>query len=289
MKTFLNSIKKNTRLSFFFIFLVSQFSFAQLTNPGPADGPRAIIPTQAGPNVFKPKVPKPLLPKACSCNPNGFNPFNYSYESENATVRTEHQFTVKCNVAFKLDGGYKCEYAPKVCDVKLKAVIKNSAGTVIKTISPFTFPLVDQFAEAGYYVLEITPICGGTTCTKARFHFNVKCDEPQVCKCSGTEGWVGLTAILDGKAKALKCGESVSFKQAQKFGIKGQYKCKGNCDSVLKGSIVNEVTGETTNFDSINLDGYPLAFPNPGKYKLIISPVCKDDKCEPCIIYVAVY
>lgn len=289
MKTILNSIKIKTRISLFFILIISQFAFSQLTNPGPTDGPRPITPTQAGPNIFKPKVPKPVLPKACNCNPNGFNPFNYSYEGENATVRTEHQFTVKCNVPFKLDGGYKCEYAPKVCNVILKAEIKNADGVVIKTISPFTFPLVEQFAEAGYYLVEITPICGGTTCTKARFHFNVKCDTPQVCKCAGNDGWVGLTAVIDGKPKALKCGTSVKIKQSQKFGIKGVYKCKGNCDTVLKGSIVNGTTGETTNFDSITLDGNPLNFLNPGEYKLIITPVCKDDKCEPCIIYVTVY
>lgn len=277
-----------TRISLFLMVLVSQFAFSQLENPGRADGPRPVIPSQAGPKVTTPVITRPGL-KACNCNPSGFNPFTYSYQDENMTVMTEHQFKVKCNVPFKLDGGYKCDYSTKICNVKFKAEIKNGDGVVIKTISPFTFPMVEQFSEAGFYVVEITPICAGIVCEKARFHFNVKCDTPQVCKCSGNDGWMGLSAIIDGKPKALKCGASVKIKQAQKFGIKGQYKCKGNCDTILKGSIVNETTGETTNFDSITLDGNPLNFPNPGKYKLIITPVCKNDKCEPCIIYVTVY
>ncbi len=288
MKNLIKSTNFKTRIVLFFILIFSQFAFSQLTNPGTADGPRAVIPSQAGPRVKTPVITRPEL-KACNCNPNGFNPFSYSYESENLTVMTEHQFEVKCNIPFKLDGGYKCDYSSKICAVKFKAEIKNGDGIVIKTINPFTFPMVEKFSAAGFYVVEITPICGGITCEKPRFHFNVKCDEPQACKCSGTQGWVGLSAIIDGKPKALKCGVSLTIKQSQKFGIKGQYKCKGNCDTVLKGSIVNETTGETTNFDSINLDGNPLNFPNPGKYKLIITPVCKNDKCEPCIIYVTVY
>ena len=288
MKTFLNSIKKITRISLFLIVLLSQFSFAQLTNPGPSDGPRPITPTQAGPKVIKPIITKPQLSQACKCNPDGFNPFTYLYQGETRTVMTLNQFDVKCKTPIKLDGGYKCSYTNKICAPTFKAVVKNGAGVVIRTIAPFNFPWEYQFDAAGSYTLEIMPYCSGKICASAKFYFTVTCDTQQTCKCNTTAGWSGLSAIIDGSPKAIKCGASVTIKNTQKFGIKGDYKCKGNCKSTLKGSIVNADTGETQNFESINLDGTSLNFPKPGKYKLIITPVCKDDICEPCVIYVNV-
>lgn len=226
--------------------------------------------------------------QSCKCNPNGFNPFTYSYQGETSTVRTLNQFNVKCKTPIKLDGGYKCNYTT-VCDVKFKAVVKNGAGVIISTIPSFNFPWEYQFDAAGSYTLEITPYCAGKTCPPAKFYFTVSCDAPQTCKCNPKNSWNMLTSVIDGEKNELKCGDTVKIKNGQKFGITGAYKCEGNCNAILKGSVVNEDTGDTQNFESITLDGHPLDFLQPGKYKLIITPVCNDSACEPCIFYVTVY
>ncbi len=288
MKNKLNSIKIKTSFMFFFILMLSQLALAQLTNPGRADGPRAVIPSQSAPNVITPNVVKPKPTQKCTCNPNGFNPFTYSYLGENRTVMTLNQFDVKCKTPIKLDGGYKCSFTTAVCAPTFKAVVKNGAGVVINTISPFNFPWEYQFDTAGSYTLEIIPFCSGKICQSAIFYFTVSCVASTTCKCN-PKGWSTLSAVLDGEVKAVKCGDSFKIKKAQKFGIKGAYKCIGNCNSILKGTIVNTDTGETQNFESITLDGHSLDFPKPGNYKLIITPVCNDVACELCILYVTVY
>ncbi len=81
----------------------------------------------------------------CDCNPNGFNPFVFSYAKTSQTVRDGHQFSVKCKTPFTLNGGYKCSYTTKICDVKLKATIKNAAGVIVKNYENFNFPLAYEF------------------------------------------------------------------------------------------------------------------------------------------------
>lgn len=224
----------------------------------------------------------------CKCNPHGFNPFQYTYNGETQTVRSMHQFDVKCNTPILLNGGYKCSYKT-VCDVKLKATIKknDASGSIIKSYDDFTFPWKYEFENAGSYVLEITPWCGGKVCAAAKFYFTVTCDKPTVCKCRGKDGWNKFTAYIDGAAKPTNCGESFQIGLKQQFGLEGGYKCEGNCNVALKGQIVNTTTGESQSFPNVNLSGI-INFPSAGDYKLILTPTCAKEECDVCIFYVTV-
>ena len=226
----------------------------------------------------------------CKCNPNGFNPFEFSTLGETTKVKSGHQFSLKCKQPFKFNGGYKCDYNLKICDVKFKATIKNSAGAVVKNYPNFNFPLDYEFETGGNFVLEITPYCGKLACPSAKFFFTVYCDAKPTttCKCNDKNGWVELSTVFNGAKKPTKCGEKFEIKKTDKFGLKGTFKCVGDCAVVLKGSIVSETNGNVENFPSITLDGTPLRFPGAGSYKLIVTPVCNNKECEPCIFYVNV-
>lgn len=225
----------------------------------------------------------------CKCNPYGFNPFVYSYGGENQTVQTGHQFNVKCKSAVKLNGGYKCSYTTEICEVKLKAVIKNAAGTVIKSYENFSFPLEYEFETGGNYTIEITPYCLGKKCTPAKFYFTVVCkDAPIACTCPPKSGWNPITVYIDKAGKDMKCGSTIELKKDQPFALKGGYKCEGGCDAVLKGELYNINTGETQTFPNFKLDGVNSPFTKAGKYKLLITPNCNEKDCAQCVLYIDV-
>lgn len=230
---------------------------------------------------------KMLSAQTCDCNPNGFNPFVFSYAKTNQTVRDGHQFSVKCKTPFVLNGGYKCNYSTKVCDVKLGAVIKDATGAVIKTYANFTFPLEYEFLNGGNYVLEITPICGGKKCPTAKFYFGVSCEDVADCKCNKA-GWDQIYASVDNVSKQIKCGETIELKVGQPFSLKGGYKCEGNCNAVLNAKLVNLGTGRVQNFPNFKMDGVNSPLPSAGKYKLVINPLCGDKKCPPCTLFINV-
>lgn len=223
----------------------------------------------------------------CDCNPNGFNPFVYSNGKATQTVRDGHQFSLKCKSPFTLNGGYKCNYTTKVCDVKLKATIRNTAGVIIKNYENFTFPLEYHFQDGGNYILEITPICGDKKCPSVKFYFNVACDEVVACDCNKA-GWDNIYASVNNVSKQIKCGETINLKVAQPFALKGGYKCDGNCDAVLNAKLVNLSTGRVQNFPNFKMDGVNSPFPEAGKYKLSINPLCGDKKCPPCTLNIVV-
>ncbi|RZL66616.1 MAG: hypothetical protein EOO93_05465, partial [Pedobacter sp.] len=205
----------------------------------------------------------------CSCNPNGFNPFVYSNGKATQTVRNGHQFSLKCKQPFAINGGYKCDYSDKVCDVKLVAVLKNASGTVIKSFSNFTFPLAYEFETGGNYSIEITPICGGKKCPTVKFHFNVACDEAAKCDCNKA-GWDNIYVSIDNVSKLIACGATINLKVGMQFSFKGGYKCEGNCDAVLNAKLTNLSTGSVQNFPNFKMDGVNSPFPTVGKYKFVI-------------------
>jgi hypothetical protein len=221
--------------------------------------------------------------QTCKCNPNGFNPFVYNYAGESQTVRAGHQFSVKCNTPVKLDGGYKCSYTTP-CEVKLKAVLKNAAGVVIRTYANFSFPFEHSFEAAGNYVLEIAPWCNGKKCPTAKFYFTVSCDTPTACACNDTNGWDRFTAYIDGAAKPTVCGSTFTLKKEQPITIKGGYKCVGNCDVIINGTLTNATTGTVTNYPNMKFEG-EFKFPVAGDYKLVAVPTCNGKECKPCIFY----
>ena len=223
----------------------------------------------------------------CKCNPYGFGDLKYTTNGASITVRDGHQFSLKCKQPYSINGNYKCDYTTKICDVKLKATIKNSAGVVVKNYENFSFPLAYEFETGGNYVLEITPICGKLTCPPIKFYFTVYCDTKVDCKCNDKNGWNDLSIVLNKETKPITCGSTFDIKKTDKFGVKGTYKCIGDCDVILKGSIYNS-TGFREDFPAITLDGMPLKFPEAGNYKLVITPVCNKKECAVCIIYVNV-
>lgn len=223
----------------------------------------------------------------CDCNPNGFNPFVFSYAKTSQTVRDGHQFSIKCKNPFTLNGGYKCSYTTKICDVKLKATIRDAAGVLVKNYENFNFPLAYEFENGGNYILEITPICGNKKCPSVKFYFSVSCDEVADCNCNKA-GWDNIYASIDNVSKQIACGATINLKVDQPFALKGGYKCDGNCDAVLNAKLTNLGTGRTQNFPNFKMDGTNSPFTTVGKYRLVINPICKDKKCPPCTINVIV-
>lgn len=224
--------------------------------------------------------------QSCKCNPNGFNPFVYSYLGETLTVKDGHQFSVKCKSPIKLDGGYKCSYTTP-CDVKLKAVLKNAAGVVIRTYAEFNFPFEHSFEAAGNYVLEIVPWCGGKICTSAKFYFTVSCDAPLACACDVKNRWDKFTSYINNKATVVKCGYQFSLKKEQQFGLEGGYKCEGDCTTKFIGKLTNTATGETLDIANFQFN-WLHKFEKAGNYKLVITPTCGGKECTPCIFYFTV-
>ena len=223
----------------------------------------------------------------CDCNPNGFNPFVFSYQKTNQMVKGGHQFSIKCKTPVSLNGGYKCSYTDKVCDVKLNARLTNAAGEVIKIYSEFSFPFKHEFESGGNYILEIFPVCGGTKCPSVKFYFGVSCDEVTDCNCN-KEGWDNIYASVNNVAKQIKCGETINLKVGMPFSFKGNYKCEGNCDAKLNARLTNLGTGTVQNFPNFKMDGTNSPFPTAGKYKLVISPLCENKKCQICTLYITV-
>ncbi|MNK28869.1 hypothetical protein D3C87_472540 [compost metagenome] len=223
----------------------------------------------------------------CDCNPNGFNPFVFSYAKTSQTVRDGHQFSVKCKTPFTLNGGYKCNYSAQICEVKFRATLKNDAGVVIKNYANFIFPLEHEFENAGNYVLEIFPICGAKKCPSVKFYFGASCDQTADCNCNKA-GWDNIYASIDNVSKLITCGSTINLKKDQPFSFKGGYKCLGNCDAVLNAKITNLSTGRTQNFPNFKMDGVNSPFTTAGKYRLVINPICKNKKCPPCTINIIV-
>lgn len=224
---------------------------------------------------------------ACTCNPNGFNPFEVTLNGATSTVRCGHQFSVKCGEPINMKGGYKCE---GVCEVKFVAILKNAAtGAIVQNYSSFNFPWAFTFATAGNYMLEITPICGKTKCTPCVFYFTVVCSPAtSVCDCK-EDGWQSFTSRIGNEDPVkVNCGFQFSFKKSVKFKLEGKYLCKGNCNTKYVAVLKNNVTGAIIqNYGSFTFP-WSYAFVATGNYQLEITPICEGKKCQPCVFYFTV-
>jgi len=225
----------------------------------------------------------PTVP-ACTCNPNGFNPFVVTIGGVTTTVRCGHQFSLKCNEPITIKGGYKCVGN---CEVKFKAVLKNSAGVVIQNYPAFTFPWSYNFAASGNFSLEITPICGNTNCPPCRFFFTVApC--PTACDCK-TNGWQPFTAtISNNPPMTVNCGHQFGVPKGKPFKLIGKYICTGSCVAKYSAVLKNNVTGAVVQNYPVFTFPWVYTFTIAGNYKLEIIPICGTKRCQPCVFYFTV-
>ena len=228
-------------------------------------------------------IPTPNTP-ACTCNPNGFNPFVVTLNGVTTTVKCGHQFSLTCNAPIKINGGYKCVGD---CAVKFVAVLKNSAGVVIQNYAPFNFPWIYSFAAAGNYSLEITPICGNTKCPPCRFFFTVTCTNT-ACDCD-VNGWQPFIATTGTTPPmTVNCGHQFGVHKQVPFKLVGKYLCKGNCVAKYTAVLKNNVTGALVMNYPVFTFPWLYTFTIAGNYKLEIIPICGDKKCQPCVFYFTV-
>ncbi len=221
---------------------------------------------------------------ACGCNDKGWQTFVAQIKTSVQKVSCGYQFTLTCADTFQLKGAYKCLGN---CTAKYKAVLKNATtNTVIQNYPSFSFTWMYRFAGPGNYSLEITPICGDKVCQTCRFFFTVK-DCRQVCDCN-PEGWQPGTAIVGDKQVNIKCGYQFSLKIGEQIKINGKYLCKGDCNVKYVAVLTNVTTGTVIqNYSPFNFPwGY--AFKSKGNYRLEITPICGDHKCQPCVYYFTV-
>ena len=225
----------------------------------------------------------------CDCNPEGWNQaFVEIIHSYSYTVKCGFQFSLECTETISLESRYKCQ-SEFICFARFIAVLKNNTtGTVEMTDTSFTFPWRYNFASAGNYSLEITPICGDKKCTPCRFFFTVTCLELEVCDCEVSDRGHFDASIDDNPSQEVACGFQLSLKTGQLFEMSGiHYFCSGDCISESTAVLKNNVTGAV-------IADYPkyyklsYTFKAPGKYKLEIFPKCEKKRCEPCVFYFTV-
>lgn len=223
----------------------------------------------------------PGVAQLCTCNPNGWQPVTAIINNTSQAVQCGYQFSLKCNDVVTLRTSYKCTGN---CNATYTAVLKNAAGTVIQTLSPFSFPWNYHFTVAGNYSLEITPFCGNNKCTPCRFYFTVTCTPPPTaCDCD-PNGWKPFTAIVNNTKTRVSCGYQFAFKHGI-FKLEGAYKCKGNCNVKYTAVLINATTGAVVQeFPTFNFT-WTYNFATIGNFKLQITPICGDKKCPPCIFY----
>ena len=224
--------------------------------------------------------------QSCTCNPNGFNPFVVTLRGVTTTVKCGHQFSLTCHDSILIKGGYKCVGD---CAVKFVAVLKNSAGVVIQNYSPFNFPWSYNFLAAGNYSLEITPICGTTKCPPCRFFFTVTCPPPTTaCDCD-VNGWQPFTATIGTTPPmTVNCGHQFGVHKLIPFKLVGKYICRGNCVAKYSAVLKNNVTGGLVMNYPVFTFPWNYTFTIAGNYKLEITPMCGDKKCQPCVFYFTV-
>ena len=224
--------------------------------------------------------------QTCTCNPNGFNPIVVTLNGVTNTVRCGHQFSLKCGEPIKINSGYKCVGA---CEVKFVAVLKNAVtGAVVQNYPAFSFPWNYTFAAAGNYKLEITPICGNTKCTPCVFYFTVTCPTTAACDCK-VNGWQPFTAtISNNPPMTVNCGHQFGVPKGKTFKLVGKYICSGTCIAKYSAVLKNNVTGAVVQNYPVFTFPWNYTFAVAGNYKLEITPICGDKRCQPCVFYFTV-
>jgi hypothetical protein len=222
----------------------------------------------------------------CSCNPTGWQPGTATINNVSKPITCGYQFSLKCNDVINIQDLYKCI---GTCVVKYTAVLKNTAtGAVVVNYPAFTFPWSYTFTAAGNYSLEITPICGTAKCTPCRFFFTVTCPTA-ACDCK-TDGWQPFTATVSGKPPmTVKCGHQFGFKKTEPFKLAGKYICKGDCPAKYSAELKNSATGAVVMSNPAFTFPWNYAFAASGNYKLEITPICGNKRCQPCIFYFTIY
>ncbi|MEO5682560.1 MAG: hypothetical protein ABIQ88_07955 [Chitinophagaceae bacterium] len=218
---------------------------------------------------------------ACKCNTAGWGTFIASIKKQSIKVKCGHQFSLTCADTVSLKGLYKCIGK---CEATYTAVLKNTAtGVVVQNFSPFSFTWNYKFAAPGTYSLEITPTCGDTKCTPCRFFFTVRnCDT--ACDCN-PDGWSKLEFTTSAGVQTLKCGDKLAVKKAVAARLNGKYTCKGSCAVKYTAVLINNATGAIIqNYPAFNFP-YSYNFPAAGDYRLQITPICGNKKCQPCTIF----
>jgi hypothetical protein len=223
----------------------------------------------------------------CTCNPNNWKIGSATVNGVSQSVNCGHQFALKCNEKITIQQNYSCIGG---CAAQLKAVLKNNTtGAVVMTYANFTTPWSYAFTAAGNYSLEISAICGNTTCTPTcRYFFTVTCPAPPVCDCY-IDGWSAFTATIGANAPStVKCGHQFGLKPTEKFSLKGIYKCKGTCAAKYEAKLINQATGAlVANYPNFNFT-WLYSFAAVGSYKLEITPLCGNKRCQPCTFYFTV-
>lgn len=158
-------------------FVITQFSLAQLPNPGRDDGPRGVIPSQAKPEIVRPT--KIIGAPKCNCNNaatyGGWDGIGF-YVGDKPLQKYPcgYQFTVKTSEKIKfVSGGYNC--ISSTPDMSCKSVINGTfykEASVVRSINPFNFSSEFlEFSTPGNYRLELTATCKGKKCTKCVYYF----------------------------------------------------------------------------------------------------------------------
>ena len=160
-------------------FATTQLALAQLSNPGPDDGARAIIPTQVKPEIISPA--KVFSTPKCNCGTSktggGWDGIGF-YVGDKPLNKYScgYQFVVKTYEKIKFaSGGYNCVATRE--DLSCKAIISGvfyKETTVIRTISPFNFSTeVLSFTTPGNYKLVLSAKCKSDKCESCTYYFTV--------------------------------------------------------------------------------------------------------------------
>lgn len=137
----------------------------------------------------------------------------------------------------------------------------------------------------------IAPSPGSTAITIAPENDNTESDGTKVswgqidnvcvqevsCNC----GKWGTTAVSStGFDKKVKCGQTVTIKRGVPVTIKPSYFCSGGCEAKYTATLTSP-SGKVQNFSG---NSFSFTAAELCNYRLTITPICGDKKCEPCSI-----
>ena len=86
----------------------------------------------------------------------------------------------------------------------------------------------------------------------------------------------------------VNCGHQFGVPKDKPFKLVGTYTCKGNCVAKYSAVLKNNVTGALIQNYPVFTFPWTYTFAVAGNYKLEITPMCGDKKCQPCVFYFTV-
>lgn len=103
------------------------------------------------------------------------------------------------------------------------------------------------------------------------------CVQEVSCNC----GKWGTTAVSStGFDRKIKCGQTVTIKRGVPVTIKPAYSCTGGCEAKYTAALTSP-SGRVQNFTG---NSFSFTAAELCNYRLTITPICGDKKCEPCTI-----